>query len=74
MNRDFWKAAFNRAVRTAAQAAMAFIGANAVTLSDVNLLGTLSAAGLGFVLSMLMSIATGLPEAPYDGGGDDVNG
>ena len=73
MNRNFWKAAFNRAVRTAAQAAMAFIGANAVTLADVNLLGTLSAAWLGFMLSMLMSIATGLPEAPYDGGGDDDN-
>ena len=70
MNREFWKAAVRRAVRTMAQAALSFVGANAVTLGDVDLLAMLSAAALGFLFSMLMSIATGLPEAPFNGGGD----
>ena len=73
MNRDFWKAAFMRALRTTAQAALASIGADAATLGDVDPLRVLSAAALGFILSMLMSIATGLPEAPFeDGGGRNV--
>ena len=69
MNREFWKAALMRALRTTAQAALASIGADAVTLGDVDPLRVLSAAALGFVVSMLMSIATGLPEAPFEDGG-----
>lgn len=69
MNRDFWKAAFMRALRTTAQAALASIGADAATLGDVDPLRVLSAGALGFLLSLLMSIATGLPEAPFEDGG-----
>lgn len=54
-----------------AQTAMAYIGGHAVTLGDVDLIGTLSAAVLGGILSMLMSIATGLPEAPFSEEDDD---
>ncbi len=54
------KAAAIRAVRTMAQSAVAMIGTSAV-LGDVNWLGTLSAAVLAGVLSMLTSIG-GLPE------------
>lgn len=54
------KAAAIRAVKTFAQAAVAFIGVSAV-LSDVNWLQCLSASVLAAVLSLLTSLA-GLPE------------
>lgn len=61
MNVDFWKAALNRAFRTAAECALAYIG-SAAMFHEVNWLGCLSAAGMGAVTSVLMAIATGLPE------------
>ena len=61
MNMDFWKAAINRALRTAAECALAYIG-SAAMFHEVNWLGCLSAAGMGAVTSILMAIATGLPE------------
>lgn len=61
MNMDFWKAAINRALRTAAECALAYIG-SAAMFHEVNWLGCLSAAGMGAVTSVLMAIATGLPE------------
>lgn len=54
------KAAGVRAIKTMAQSAVAMIGTSAV-LGDVNWLGTLSAAVLAGVLSLLTSIG-GLPE------------
>lgn len=57
----FWKAALIRAARTFCQAALACIGAAAV-LEDVNWLEVLSASALAAVLSLLTSVATGLPE------------
>lgn len=64
--RDFWKAAAIRAIRTVAQTAVATIG-TAVVLSDVNWSVVLSASFLAGILSMLTSIATGLPEVEgYD--------
>lgn len=63
---EFWKAALIRGIRTFAEAALAFIGSNAVTLGDVNWLGTLSAGALGFVISILLAMATGIPEAPKE--------
>ena len=39
---------------------------NAVTLGDVNWLGCLSAGALGFVISILLAMATGIPEAPKE--------
>ena len=57
----FWKAALIRAIRTFAQALIAYIGTSAV-LSEVNWIEALSAAALAALLSILNSIATGLPE------------
>ncbi len=62
MNKNFWKAAFVRALRTFCQTAVATIGTCAV-ISEVNWLATASASALAAFLSLLTSIATGLPEA-----------
>lgn len=58
---DFIKAAAIRAVRTIAQTAIAVIGTSAV-LEQVNWLAVLSASVLAGILSILTSVATGLPE------------
>lgn len=60
-NSDFWKAAAVRAIKTICQTAIAMIG-TAVFIEQVNWLGVLSASALAGVLSILTSIATGLPE------------
>lgn len=60
--KNFWKAAMIRAIRTMAQTAIATIGTSAVILTEVNWLHVVSSAVLGGVLSLLTSIATGLPE------------
>lgn len=62
MNKAFWKAALIRAVRTFCQTAVAAIGTSAL-ISEVNWLAVGSTAVLAAVLSILNSIATGLPEA-----------
>ena len=59
--RDFIKAAAIRAVRTIAQTAVATIGTAAV-LSQVNWVAVISASVLAGILSILTSVATGLPE------------
>ena len=59
--KDWWLAAANRALRTVAQTAIATIGTSAV-LADVNWLAVGSAAALAGILSLLNSLATGLPE------------
>lgn len=61
----FWKAALIRALRTFCQAAIAYIGTAAV-LSEVDWLQAGSAAVLAALLSILNSVATGLPEAADD--------
>ena len=55
-------AALIRAVRTFAEAALAYIGTGAAVLGDVNWLGALSAGGFGAVTALLLALA-GLPEA-----------
>lgn len=61
MNKEFWRAALIRAVRTVAQTAVATIGTTAV-IEKVKWLTVLSASALAGILSLLTSIATGLPE------------
>ncbi|MBQ8974569.1 MAG: hypothetical protein IJ072_02460 [Oscillospiraceae bacterium] len=65
MTKSFFKAAAVRALRTVAQSAVATIGTAAV-ISEVNWLMVGSAALLAGVLSILSSIATGLPEVKND--------
>jgi hypothetical protein len=60
--KEFWRAAAIRALRTFAQTAIATIGTTAV-LEEVNWLAVASASVLAGILSVLNSIATGLPEA-----------
>ena len=63
--KKFLKAAGIRALRTVAQTAVAMIGTSLV-LSDVNWAAVASASVLAGILSLLTSVATGLPEAPKD--------
>jgi len=63
--KKFLKAAGIRAVRTVAQTALAIIGTSAV-LSDVNWGIVASGAILAGILSLLTSVATGLPEVEAD--------
>lgn len=58
---EFWKAAGIRALRTVCQTAVATIGTCAV-IQDVDWLLVGSTALLAGILSILTSIATGLPE------------
>ena len=59
--KEWLKCAGIRAVKTTAQTAVATIG-TAVALGDVNWVMVASAAALAGVLSLLTSVATGLPE------------
>ena len=61
MTIEFWKAAGIRALRTVAQTAAAVIGVSTV-LSEVDWISVGSSALLAGILSILTSIATGLPE------------
>lgn len=58
---EWLRAALIRAVRTFAEAMLAYIGTGALVLDDVNWTAALSAGGLGFVLAILLALA-GLPE------------
>lgn len=62
MTKDFWKAAGIRALRTICQTAVASMG-TAALITEVNWVQVLSASALAGVLSILTSVATGLPEA-----------
>ena len=59
--KDFWSKALIRALRTFAQSFVSMIGVGAA-FSDVDWLRALSVSGVAFVLSILTSLATGLPE------------
>ena len=59
--KNWLKAALIRAVRTFAEAALAYIGTGALVLGDVNWMGVLSAGAFGAVTAMLLAL-TGLPE------------
>ena len=57
----WFKAAGIRAVRTFAEAMLAYIGTGAVVLGDVNWIAALSAGCMGAVVALLIALA-GLPE------------
>lgn len=61
MNKEFWISAGIRALRTVAQTAVATIGTTAL-IEEVNWAVVASASALAGILSILTSIATGLPE------------
>lgn len=63
--KKFWIAALVRALRTLCQTAVATIGTSAL-LSEVNWIAVASASVLAAILSLLTSVATGLPEVDKD--------
>lgn len=65
MNKLFWKATAVRALRTVCQAAIALIPASAL-ITEVDWLLVASASILAGIVSVLTSIATGLPEVEYE--------
>ena len=69
MDKLFWKATVVRAVRTVCQTAISTIAVfstgEIVGVTDVNWWLVASASILAGILSMLTSIATGLPEVEY---------
>lgn len=63
MKNTIWiRAAAIRALRTFAEAMLAYIGTGAAVLGDINWLAALSAGAMGAVLAVLLALA-GLPEA-----------
>lgn len=63
--KEWAKAALIRAIRTFAEAALAYIGTGKLVLGDVNWIAVLSAGGFGFVTAILLALA-GLPEVQKD--------
>ena len=59
--KNWVKAALVRAIRTFAEAMLAYIGTGALVLGDVNWVAALSAGGFGFITAVLLAL-TGLPE------------
>ena len=70
--KNWVKAALVRAIRTFAEAMLAYIGTGALVLGDVNWIAALSAGGFGFITAVLLAL-TGLPEAEQEEG-QRVNG
>ena len=65
--KEWAKAAGIRAIRTFAEAMLAYIGTGAIVLGDVNWLAALSAGAFGAITAILLALA-GLPEVskkPY---------
>ena len=61
MNKEFWKAAAIRAIKTFAQAMVAQIGAGSIGIVAFDWAGALSVSAMAAVLSLFTSLA-GLPE------------
>lgn len=61
MTKQWWRAAGIRAIKTAAQTAVALIGTGAVGFTDLDWARIASVAGVAAALSLLTSVA-GLPE------------
>lgn len=65
MSKDFWKCAGIRALKTVCQTAIATIGTSAV-IQEINWGYVLSSSAVAGLLSLLTSVATGLPEVEED--------
>lgn len=62
---DFWKAALTRACKTIAQTAVSMLTVGQAVL-DVDWLNVISVSAVAGLISLLTSIATGLPEVSKD--------
>lgn len=62
---NFIKASLIRCIRTICQTAVAVIG-TAFVLTEVDWIAVISASLLAGILSILTSVATGLPEVDYE--------
>ena len=63
MNKSFWRYALIRALRTFCQSLVTLIGTDAVNIVNIDWLTCLGIAATTAVMSLLTSIATGLPES-----------
>lgn len=59
LSKPFWKDALERAVKTAAQTAVALIGTGAVGIIDVDWANIASVSGVAALVSLLTSVASG---------------
>lgn len=64
-DKSFWKAAIVRAVKTIAQTALSLLTVGQAVL-DVDWLNVISVSAVAGLISLLTSIATGLPEVETD--------
>ena len=63
MTKEFWKSALIRALRTFCQSLVTLIGTDYVNIIDIDWLTILGIAATTALMSILTSIATGLPES-----------
>lgn len=63
--KQFLKAMLIRAIKTFCQTAVALIAVGS-SVTENNWLNILSVSAVAFVMSCLTSVATGLPEAPFE--------
>lgn len=64
-DKSFWKAAIVRMVKTIAQTALSLLTVGQAVL-DVDWLNVISVSAVAGLISLLTSIATGLPEVETD--------
>jgi len=63
--KNFWRDALVRAVKTFCQAVVTLVGTDAINIIDINWPQILGVACTMTLMSLLTSIATGLPETNY---------
>lgn len=63
MTKEFWKSALIRALRTFCQSLVTLIGTDYVNIIDIDWITILGIAATTALMSILTSIATGLPES-----------